>query len=228
MTKRTTQAALAFSAIVSLFLFQNCSEVGVSDLGSNTTQGKASVGNVDPAAEPSVPSDPSDDPAPPIVKNPGMDADKDCDDRDKDEDQIALENDPRDLAVVCLEASKDAVTLADGSDVIRNLDDSGGKKVFVIQSHSLGQVSHNHGHLIIIGMGANAHIDSVEHGRGRTTICNMNVDSISDMRGRLDLMDTKATKISDAHNIRMLRSEIGNASILETHGNGEIRAGQVK
>ncbi len=225
VTKTQAFGALVVSAAISLFLFQNCSKVGATDIGGEASLSKA--GASDSAALPSGPDDPSmvsanppeitstpvpaPAPAPtvrvtpgvdsaPVDKNPGLVVDGTCKGHDKEDDDLSDAPDKRDVAVVCLEASKHAVTLADGSDVIRNLD-SKGAKMMVVQAHSLKTVAHNRGHLVIIGMGADAHIDRIEDGRGRTTVCNMKVDLISNLRGRLDLVDSEVTKIVNVHNI---------------------------
>ena len=231
MTKSKSLSVIAIFVTMGLLLFQNCSKVGVADLSSGSL--KAAGAGVAPVSEPVVSVPPSSTPVdgkkPPVVivdtevKNPGMSTDLACEENEKEEEELAIDQDEKDLAVACLEASKQAKTVANGSDVIRTGDQKK-DKVTVLQGQSFGKIAQNRGNLVIIGMGPNAKIESVEDNRGHITICNMKVESISNLRGRLDLMDSEVKEISDVHNIHQSpNNHIAKGAPLKTMKNGELR-----
>jgi hypothetical protein len=173
--------------------FQNCSKVGVQDLGSSsdskidtdclgcTSDGTGTSGN--------LPDDPVEDGRPHT--------------QPLDEEAVAVAQ--------CLQ--KEGLQLA-GPDVV---DVAGNVS---ITSDLLNLVSEVKGNVKIHGKTDQAHAKQIEFVSGNILLCGLQVDSINEIGGNVILVNSKVANIHKINgNLRLFHSEVGSASGV----NGNIR-----
>jgi len=179
--------------------FQNCSKVGVQDLGSSadskldndclgcSPDGTGTAGG--------LPDDPDGN---------GNNGDDRPNTQPMDEEAVAVS--------LCLQ--KEGLQLA-GPDVV---DVAGNVS---ITSDLLNLVSDVHGNVKIHGKTAQAHAQQIELVGGNVLVCGLAVDNINDIKGNVILVNSKVANIHKVSgNVRLFaNSEVGSVSAV----NGNIR-----
>ena len=233
MNKKQTLSLIAFSAILSLVGFQNCSKVGVQDngvvsdklagngvgtnsdeLGNPGDSGSGTItqptdptgGNPGGAMDPGQPGSDSQNPPvknPPVVNNPP-------DVNTPPVTTMPAPGDRSELIANCLLESK-GLSLV-GPEII----DINGS--IDIHSNYLTRVEVIGGNVRIRGKGEGASAKYLHDIHGNLMICGMDVDTIDGIGGKLVLVNSKVKHIkSVGGNITVLNSEVG--SIEDSHGN---------
>lgn len=224
MSKNHILSIVCLSAIVAL-AFQNCSKVGVSDIGSAPSQKLSFEQVLDEEAKDAMNEPPAPAPAPaqdsPVVDMPidPEEADKDKD-KDKEppsrpvvDDEIPDVEEPseEEVAALCLKAKDNGkselhrVKLAEiSSGQISNL-----RGHHVVESALIELIENFRGKLIVKAKADGAVIKKIVDTRGALIICGMDVDSIDNTRGHIVLVNSRVKMLSNHRgNVKLLGSEI--------------------
>ncbi|MGZ5280575.1 MAG: hypothetical protein ACXWC9_11555 [Pseudobdellovibrionaceae bacterium] len=174
--------------------FQNCSKVGVADLGSSADS-KLDAEDC-PGCSPDAPGG---------SNSGGLPGDGSGRDRDDGRPNNQPLNEEEVAVAQCLKKEGLVLSGPDAVDIKGNA---------TISSDLINLVSFIYGNLKVIGKSANASAARIEHIHGNLLLCGVTVDSVEDVKGNLILVNSKVINIHKVGgNLRAFgASEVGSMS----------------